>query len=104
MALQRKWTQEAKDNIISILDYLLEHWTERDAKNFLIKLERIIALIEKGPLLYPRSRKTFIVQWLPNKSLYTIPLKANTYISCNFLAISKTLENEKVSGGQYNPY
>jgi plasmid stabilization system protein ParE len=57
MALQRKWTQEAKDNIISILDYLLEHWTERDAKNFLIKLERIIALIEKRPLLYPRSRK-----------------------------------------------
>ncbi len=55
--MQRKWTQEAKDNLFGILDYLIEHWTERDAKNFNTKLERILALIEKRPLLYPRSRK-----------------------------------------------
>ena len=55
--LKRKWSKEAEDNLDSILEYLLTQWTEREAARFLSKLDRVVALIEKRPHLYPRSKR-----------------------------------------------
>ncbi len=49
------WTDEAINNLESILDYLSNRWTQREVENFKIKLSRQIELIKKNPKLFPIS-------------------------------------------------
>lgn len=50
------WTDEAINNLESILDYLNDKWTQREIDNFKAKLGRQIDLIEKNPRLFPVSQ------------------------------------------------
>ena len=50
------WTDEAINNLESILDYLNDKWTQREIGNFKKKLGRQIDLIEKNPRLFPLSK------------------------------------------------
>jgi len=34
MALEIIWSEEADDNLATILNYLLKHWTEKELKTF----------------------------------------------------------------------
>jgi plasmid stabilization system protein ParE len=49
------WTNEAINNLESILDYLNRSWTQREIDNFKKKLSKQIDLIEKNPKLFPLS-------------------------------------------------
>jgi plasmid stabilization system protein ParE len=49
------WTDEAINNLESILDYLKNKWTPREIDNFKKKLGKQIDLIEKNPKLFPLS-------------------------------------------------
>ena len=49
------WTDEAIDNLESILDYLDHVWTQREVDNFKKKLGKKIELIEQNPKIFPVS-------------------------------------------------
>lgn len=49
------WTDEAINNLESILDYLDQRWTQREIDNFKKKLGKQIDLIKKNPKLFPLS-------------------------------------------------
>jgi plasmid stabilization system protein ParE len=49
------WTDEALQNLESILDYLNYRWTQREIDNFKKKLGKQIELIEQNPKLFPVS-------------------------------------------------
>jgi len=49
------WTDEAINNLESILDYLKDKWTQREIDHFKKKLGRQIELIESNPRLFPLS-------------------------------------------------
>jgi plasmid stabilization system protein ParE len=50
------WTDEALNNLESILDYLTNRWTQREVDNFKKKLSKQIRLIEQNPRLFPISQ------------------------------------------------
>lgn len=60
------WTDEAINNLESILDYLSNRWTQREVDNFKNNLSKQIILIEQNPKLFPisqynaRLRKAFL--------------------------------------------
>ena len=47
------WSNEALDNLDSILKYLQENWTEREINRFVRKLNNRIELLSKSPLVFP---------------------------------------------------
>lgn len=47
------WSDEASDNLDSIIEYLKNKWTEREIRLFFKKLDKRIDLISKNPLLFP---------------------------------------------------
>ena len=49
------WTEEAVNNLESILEYLTNRWTQREVDNFKKTLGKQIELIENNPLLFPIS-------------------------------------------------
>ena len=49
------WTDEAIDNLESILDYLDHIWTQHEVDNFKKKLGKKIELIEQNPKIFPVS-------------------------------------------------
>ena len=50
------WTDEAINNLESILDYLDAKWTQPEIDNFKKKLVKQIELIEKNPRIFPLSK------------------------------------------------
>jgi len=83
------WTDEAINNLESILDYLKKSWTQREIDNFKKKLGRQLDLIEKNPKLFslseynPRLRKavmskqTTIFYELSGTAIYLVYLFNN---------------------------
>ena len=49
------WTDEALNNLESILDYLKEDWTQKEIDNFKSKLIKQINLIASNPKMFPVS-------------------------------------------------
>ena len=50
------WTDEAINNLESILNYLGYKWTEREIENFKRKLVKQIELIRNNPQIFPVSK------------------------------------------------
>lgn len=83
------WTDEAINNLESILDYLKKRWTQREIDNFRKKLGKQIKLIENNPRLFPlsnyngrlrkavMSRQTTIFYELSGKIIYLVYLFNN---------------------------
>jgi plasmid stabilization system protein ParE len=49
------WSNEAVNNLESILDYLQKQWSQKDVNNFKIQLKKQLDLILKFPKLFPKS-------------------------------------------------
>ncbi len=49
------WTDEAINNLGSILDYLQRRWTQREVDKFKIQLSKQLDLICNNPKLFPKS-------------------------------------------------
>jgi plasmid stabilization system protein ParE len=50
------WSDEAINNLESILDYLSNRWTQREVDNFKKSLSKLIDLIEQNPNIFPISQ------------------------------------------------
>lgn len=83
MALKIIWSEEADFNLDSIIKYLQSNWTEKELKNFSVKLDEQISLVAQFPLLYKQSkrlqgaRECVITK---HNSLFYIVDKASIYI------------------------
>ncbi|MEO5571275.1 MAG: type II toxin-antitoxin system RelE/ParE family toxin [Bacteroidia bacterium] len=51
------WTDEAKFNLLQIITYLENTWTEKEIKKFYTKLEETISLISSNPKLFRLTDK-----------------------------------------------
>lgn len=57
MALTVTWTPLAQETFEAIIDYLLEHWTEREVRNFVRESNRVIGQVAMMPVMFRRSAK-----------------------------------------------
>lgn len=48
-----KWSEKAKNDYFQIIDYLLENWGKKSAKNFKGTVLHTLAIISKMPTIYP---------------------------------------------------
>ncbi|RFZ83375.1 type II toxin-antitoxin system RelE/ParE family toxin [Mucilaginibacter terrenus] len=55
-------TSLAEENFETVVKYLLANWSEKTAKNFVVKFERIYQFISDTPALYPFINKEKRVQ------------------------------------------
>lgn len=49
------WSKRAKTDLISIVDYLEQNWTEKEVANFFRKLDKHISTIQNQPNAFPAS-------------------------------------------------
>jgi plasmid stabilization system protein ParE len=49
------WSDEAVNNLESILDYLQKQWSQKEVDNFKTQLKKQLDLILKFPKLFPKS-------------------------------------------------
>ncbi|MBC7389368.1 MAG: type II toxin-antitoxin system RelE/ParE family toxin [Opitutaceae bacterium] len=55
MILVVTWSDEARQNYFSILEYLQKRWTKKEIEAFNNKLEKTILNIAQFPNMYPHS-------------------------------------------------
>ena len=53
--MQIIWTQEAKQDYLENIEYLLEKWTEKSARNFINEVDDVLELLQINPKLFPLS-------------------------------------------------
>ena len=51
-----RWSEESVRRTDNILSYLFEHWTEKEATNFLKSLEAFEEIVCYFPEIYPESQ------------------------------------------------
>lgn len=49
------WSDEAINNLDSIIDYLTIKWSDKESRNFFKKLNRRLDIISKNPPSFPAS-------------------------------------------------
>lgn len=51
------WSENALIDLKNIIEYLSENWTDKEIKNFAIKLEKRVSIIKQNPQLFPKTAK-----------------------------------------------
>ncbi|MBS1543218.1 MAG: type II toxin-antitoxin system RelE/ParE family toxin [Bacteroidetes bacterium] len=51
------WSDRALADLRNIIDYLTEHWNQREIRNFSRRLDKRIELITANPNLFPSTLK-----------------------------------------------
>jgi plasmid stabilization system protein ParE len=51
------WSDEAKSNLLGIIEYFKTNWTEKELKTFFQKFEKTLELISQNPQLFSFSAK-----------------------------------------------
>jgi|SRR5690606_7990438 len=72
MAYQIFWSPTAKKSYLSILEYLMEEWTKREAKNFAKRVDKSINQLAQNPYLnqYSKESDTFQCVLVKQVSLF----------------------------------
>jgi len=48
-----KWSDHALEELVEVITYLEDNWTEKELKNLSRKIEKTVFLISNNPELYP---------------------------------------------------
>lgn len=51
-----KWSGQAKTDFISILGFLYQNWSEKEAQNYSDAVYRLIRILEKGNIEFRKTR------------------------------------------------
>ena len=51
------WTKRAKETYFMVLDYLIENWSNREAMQFMNRVEIVLKVIQKNPQMFVASQK-----------------------------------------------
>ena len=54
--MQIIWTQEAKQDYLENIEYLLEKWTEKSARNFINEVDDVLELLQINPKLFQNNQ------------------------------------------------
>jgi hypothetical protein len=57
MAVSVLWSDQAKQTYANNIEYLMDAWTEKDLKKFILRTEYVVLNIEANPKLYAFSKK-----------------------------------------------
>ena len=57
MALVIEWSDEAKFNLKSILEYLKYRWSDKEVRKFTKQLERYLLIVADKPHIFKRSSR-----------------------------------------------
>ncbi len=57
MAYKIEWTENAKQDLKEIIEYLVEEWSVDVAENFVDKLDSMLELLENSPFIGTASNK-----------------------------------------------
>lgn len=57
MGFEVVWTKQALDTFAHNIDYLQQHWTEKEIVAFTKKVTNILAAVREQPLMYRKSDK-----------------------------------------------
>jgi len=64
------WSAEAKENLISLIKYLEQNWSEKETSYFIKKLDKRIKLISAYPEIFPVSiKKKFVRRSILSKQI-----------------------------------
>ncbi len=85
------WSEEAKNNLSEIIDYLEERWTEKEISQFLKKLNHQLDLIRHNPKLFPKVNRKGVRKSVLSKQV-SIFYKSNRK-EINILFIFDTRQN-----------
>ncbi len=85
------WSDEASDNLDSIIDYLQNKWTDREIRKFFKKLDKRIDLISKNPLLFPEVDLTTNIR----RSVLTEQTTIYYEIKIDMVVILSLFDNRK---------
>ena len=55
MALKARWTPEAEETFMAIIEYLENKWTDIEVRSFVKKTQKVIGQIEKNPYQFKSS-------------------------------------------------
>lgn len=85
------WSDEASDNLDSIIDYLQNRWTEREISRFFKKLDKRLNLISVNPLLFP------VIDFAPNLRRSVLTEQTTIYyeIKIDVVVILSLFDNRK---------
>lgn len=82
MAKKIIWTPEAEKTFEAIISHLQEHWSNKEIKKFVEKLDRILEHISRHPLAYRSAGKEDVREALVNRQnllLYRV-VENNIYL------------------------
>lgn len=77
------WSDEAKNNLSWIINYLEINWTEKELRFFFQGLEKTFQLISQNPQLFrlTNKRKKFANVYLVNRQVFITNLRITKFIS-----------------------
>ena len=55
MALKARWTPEAEETFMAIIEYLENKWTDIEVRSFVKRTQKVIGQIEKNPYQFKSS-------------------------------------------------
>jgi len=55
------WSASAKRNFRRTIDYLMEEWTEKEAKNFTFKIDKLVQNI-KSNISFVRLQRSIVLE------------------------------------------
>lgn len=51
-----KWSGQSKVDFLNILGYLYQHWSDKEAQNFIYEIRSLTHLLEKGNVEFRKTR------------------------------------------------
>lgn len=57
MAKEIEWTPESISGFETIIEYLFNHWTEKEAEHFVVSTEIVINFISENPKMFRKTGK-----------------------------------------------
>ena len=56
------WSDEALKGLKGIIEYLEEHWTEKEITKFARLLDKQLNIIQENPEIFPKSNRTKLIR------------------------------------------
>jgi len=77
------WSNRAEESFVNTIDYIHQHWSQREAFKLIARTDEVIALIAKHPYLFKEYR--------PDPSIRYGILHKNTTMFYKVIEKSKTI-------------
>lgn len=95
MALEIFWTLRAKNNLQKVVDYLEEHWTDKEILNLEHKIDELLEKISQYPEICPKTSK--------QKSVYKGLIDKNNYLIYKVKPRKKAIDIINFRGTKQKP-